>query len=98
MFACAGVVHFVFGRYCAYRSMKAMGGNLSAPVTQWSLMVSLVLAVAVLGEKLAVGRLVGIALLVLGPLLVVAAQRSRRRATARAPAGGATPAFKPKLL
>src|SRR5438445_3681501 len=29
-----GIVHFVFGRYCNYKSNQLMGVNLSAPVVQ----------------------------------------------------------------
>lgn len=32
LLASAGVLHFVFGRYCNYRSIQAMGANLSAPI------------------------------------------------------------------
>src|SRR3954462_6545955 len=72
MLACAGLSHFIFGRYCAYRSLAAMGANLSMPVTQWSLLVSLVLAVIFLGEKLDLMKVLGIALVVLGPAVLVA--------------------------
>jgi drug/metabolite transporter (DMT)-like permease len=98
MLASAGVVHFVFGRYCAYRSIKAMGANLSAPVTQWSLMVSLVLAIAFLGEKLDLLKLIGIGLLVLGPMLIVARQRIQMRAAAAKPKPVAAAGFQPKLV
>jgi uncharacterized membrane protein len=78
-FACAGVVHFVVGRYCSYRSVQAMGANLAAPVAQWSLLVTLVLAVVFLHERLDLLKAIGIGLLVLGPALVIAAQRARGR-------------------
>jgi len=32
--ACQGVVHFVIGRYCNYKSNQLMGVNLTAPVVQ----------------------------------------------------------------
>jgi drug/metabolite transporter (DMT)-like permease len=111
MLAGAGLAHFVFGRYCAYRSIQAMGTNLSAPVTQWSLMVSLVLAVVFLDEKLDLMKLIGIGLLVLGPGIMVAGQRARGRAAARNSQSGQpgpktetetetapAPRFKPKLV
>ena len=31
LLARAGVIHFVFGRYCNYRAIKAMGTNLVRP-------------------------------------------------------------------
>ena len=93
LLASAGVVHFVLGRYCGYRSIQAMGANLSAPVQQWSLLVTLSLAVYFLGETLDVLKISGIALMVLGPAIAARAQRARvlsRVATT-------TTKFKPKL-
>ncbi|HZO47804.1 MAG TPA: DMT family transporter [Xanthobacteraceae bacterium] len=68
--AATGVLHFICGRYCNYRSVKAMGANLSGPVVQLSLIVSLLLAVTVLQEGLTPLRVLGIALVILGPLLM----------------------------
>src|SRR4051794_25752930 len=65
--AVAGILHFVWGRYCNYRSIQAIGVNLAAPVQQINLIFTLVLAIAVLGERLTVLRLIGIALVLLGP-------------------------------
>lgn len=85
----AGVVHFVWGRYCNFRATKAIGANLAAPVQQFSLILSLVLAVGVLGEELTGLQIFGILLVALGP----AATMDRGRAGARpamvegAPAG-----------
>jgi drug/metabolite transporter (DMT)-like permease len=98
MLAAAGIVHFVFGRYCAYRAIAAMGVNLATPVTQWSLLVSLLLAMSFLGEKLDAVKLAGIGLIVLGPALLAARHRRRRAlpavTTTTAAAGSA---FKPRL-
>jgi drug/metabolite transporter (DMT)-like permease len=93
LLACAGVIHFLLGRYCGYRSMQAMGANLAGPVQQWSLLVTVSLAIAFLGETLDLLKLAGIAMLVLGPVIVVQSQRA---------AGSPTTAprketFKPKL-
>ncbi len=95
LLASAGVVHFVIGRYCSYRSVQAMGANLSAPVTQWSLLVTLMLAVAFLHERLDLMKLIGIGLMVLGPAIVIGAQRARARPLA--PRTG-TAKFKPRLV
>ena len=92
MLAAAGIVHFVFGRYCAYRAIAAMGVNLATPATQWSMLVSLVLAMSFLNEKLDAVKLAGIGLIVLGPALL-AARHSRRRAVLAASA-----TFKPRLV
>ena len=67
--ALAGIVHFVWGRYCNYRATKAMGANLAAPVQQCSILVTLALAIYVLGEYLTPLRVFGIALVILGPAL-----------------------------
>ncbi len=112
-FASAGVIHFVVGRYCGYRSIQAMGANLAGPVQQWSLLVSLTLAIGFLDERLDLLKIIGIALMVLGPS-IIAGTRVRKAARAAAavtavaetltpgrvaPAGGAPakPAFKPRL-
>jgi drug/metabolite transporter (DMT)-like permease len=70
LLALAGVLHFVVGRYGNFRAAQAIGNNLSAPVIQLGLVVSLACAILVLGEKLTPLRIVGIALLALGPMLM----------------------------
>jgi uncharacterized membrane protein len=77
--AAAGILHFAWGRYCNYRAVKAMGANLVAPVQQSNMLVTLVLAVLILGEHLTVLRLIGIGLVVLGPTLTY--ERTRRSAS-----------------
>jgi len=67
--ALAGVVHFVWGRYCNYRACKAMGVNLAGPVQQSNLLVSLAFAIWLLGEHLTPLRVLGIVLVVLGPAM-----------------------------
>jgi drug/metabolite transporter (DMT)-like permease len=83
----AGVLHFVGSRYCNYRATKAMGGNLVAPVQQLGLLWTLVLAVVVLGEEMTIGKLVGVALLIAGP--VVAFEKLWTPRTGRATFTGA---------
>ena len=34
LLSAAGVVHFLWGRYCNYRATRAVGTNLAAPVQQ----------------------------------------------------------------
>ena len=75
--ALAGVLHFVWGRYCNYRASKAMGANLVAPVQQGNLLVTLALAIWILGEHLTPLRVLGIGLVVLGPALTY--ERAGRR-------------------
>jgi len=77
LLAAAGVLHFVWGRYCNYRSNKAIGSNLAGPMQQFNLLVALVLAVLLLGEALTPLRILGIALVILGPAL--AYERASKR-------------------
>ena len=70
LLALAGVLHFVVGRYGNFRAAQAIGNNLSAPVIQLGLVVSLACAILVLKEVLTPLRILGIALLALGPVLM----------------------------
>lgn len=70
VFAAVGVSHFIVGRYSNYRALKAIGANLAGPVMQTNLLVSLGLAIFFLGEQLTPLRILGIALVVAGPLFV----------------------------
>lgn len=83
MFCLAGILHFTFGRYCNFRATKAMGANLVAPVQQFSLVVTIILAVGVLGEALTPMKVLGILLVILAPTVSL---RSTRNAS-DAPAG-----------
>jgi len=76
----AGIIHFVWGRYCNFRATKAMGSNLVAPVQQSSLIVTLALALWILGERLTLLRLIGIGLVVLGPALAYERAKSKHHA------------------
>jgi uncharacterized membrane protein len=71
LLAVAGVIHFAWARYCNYRATKAIGANLVAPVQQYSLIITLVLAVVWLGEALTPLRIAGIALVMAGPMLTL---------------------------
>lgn len=91
--ALAGILHFVWGRYWNYRAVREMGANLSGPVQQVSLLAALAFAVILLDEKLTVLRVIGIALVVLGPLVM-----ARRSPRSRGGAGENTKAFQPNML
>lgn len=108
----AGVMHFVWGRYCNYRATKAMGAVLVGPVQQASMIFTLGLAIWVLGEVLTPLRVIGIALVVLGSVTVPERENGKARKAAKAtdraesavetesaaaPAV-AKPSFKPKYL
>jgi drug/metabolite transporter (DMT)-like permease len=75
LLASAGIVHFLWGRYCNYRATQALGTNLAAPVQQVNLIVSLSLAIIVLGETLTPLRMLGIALVLLGPYYALRQKR-----------------------
>lgn len=107
----AGVIHFVWGRYCNYRATKAMGAILVAPVQQASLVIALGLAMAILGESLTPLRAVGIVLVLLGPTITLPAKKDKAKkaiavpvpaestvGAAAVPKAKTAPAFKPKYL
>lgn len=71
----AGILHFVWGRYCNYRATRAMGTNLVAPVQQFNLLVTLALAVWLLGEHFTPLKILGIALILLGPTVTMPARK-----------------------
>jgi len=95
MMAAVGVLHFICGRYCNYRAVKALGANLSAPAIQLYLVFTLALAIAVLGEKLTALRIVGIALVVIGPAMMRQADAARDERALAGPAADGLPRFQP---
>ena len=92
LLALAGIVHFALARYCNYRATRAIGANLVAPVQQYSLIISLVLAVVWLGETLTVLRMLGIVLVVAGPAFTL---EPSKRTTVTVAAPGDTGDIKP---
>jgi uncharacterized membrane protein len=74
----SGVMHFVWGRYCNYRATRAIGTNLVAPIQQINLIFTLMLAIWILGETLTPLRLLGIALVLLGPSFTLRAKAPLR--------------------
>jgi drug/metabolite transporter (DMT)-like permease len=91
--AAAGILHFVLGRYANYRGAKAIGAVLMGPIQDLNILVSLILAVIFLGEKITPLMGIGIALVVFGPTLVFEGKAKRK---ARADSASSNPAvFKP---
>lgn len=76
--AAAGVLHFLFGRYCNYRAVGAIGATRVEPIRSTSLLYSVGFAVLVLNEALSPQRIAGIALVATAALLMV--QRPKRTA------------------
>ena len=66
----AGITHFVIGRYCFFRSVAIIGINRNSPLTQTTVLYTVVIAVIFLDEEVNVLLGVGIALVVLGPMLM----------------------------
>lgn len=87
LLALAGVIHFAWARRCNYRATKAIGANLIAPVHQFSVVITVVLAVLLLDERLTLLRVTGIVLIFLGPVLTL---KSKPK-----PANAEAPAFNP---
>lgn len=79
-FALAGILHFAWGRYCNYRAVKAIGSNLAGPLQESSVLIALFLAVVLLGESLTGLKIVGILLVLCGPLLVVEVGKKKQPA------------------
>src|SRR5262249_52408145 len=67
----AGIIHFLWGRYGNYRATQALGTNLVTQIQQLNLFTTLVLAFWLLGEQLTLIRMLGIALVVLGPIVTM---------------------------
>ena len=86
----AGVVHFVVGRYGNYRATQALGSTLSTPVQQLSIVISLVLGFVFLGETINTVNLLGVVLVMVGPVIMV---RRKRQSRAAAEAKGFAPDY-----
>lgn len=84
----AGILHFIWSRYCTYRATKAMGGNLAGPVQQLGLVITLGLAIAVLDERLTPIKALGIVLVFIGPIMMLGGRRKETAAIGK-------PAFLP---
>jgi drug/metabolite transporter (DMT)-like permease len=92
----AGVLHFLFGRYCNYRANQSAGANLSGPVIQMQVVVTLTLAVIVLTEPCTLLQMLG-GVVMLGGSLVTQSQRSPRSRAKVSAAEGSTPTFVPRF-
>lgn len=87
--ACQGIVHFVIGRYCNYRSNQLMGVNLAAPVVQLQVPFAMMMAVALLHEKFTVLQAIG-SVLMLGGSFITQSNAGKRRQVS-SPLPGAAP-------
>ena len=109
--AAQGVVHFVFGRYCNYKSNQLMGVNLGAPVIQLQVPFAMMLAVVMLHEKFTVLQAIGSTLMLSGAFTTQAntgnnknqplASTSKPVTTSTGPAGPHAkhkPTFQPQVF
>ena len=95
--ACQGIVHFVIGRYCNYKSNQLMGVNLAAPVIQLQVPVAMLLAVLLLREKFTVLQAIGSVLMLSGSFITQSESASgTHRSAAAAPR--AMPGFQPRVI
>lgn len=91
----AGIIHFVIGRYGNYRATQALGGTLSTPIQQLSVLVALVLALIWLDETLTGMMVLGLILVLSGPALLMG---RRKKATEAASKTKFTPDYGPGIL
>lgn len=90
-----GIVHFVLGRYCNYKSNQLMGVNLSAPVVQLQIVVAMVWAVLTLHEIFTVLQAIGSVLMIAGSFVT---QRSAGGGRKRRREPHAPPTFRPHIV
>jgi drug/metabolite transporter (DMT)-like permease len=88
----AGVLHFVWGRYWNYRAVKAIGSNLAGSFMQVQLLFALSMAMIFLGEVLTLLKIVGIAMTLAGPMIILYTRKGAPT-KAEGPAG-----FTPKMV
>jgi drug/metabolite transporter (DMT)-like permease len=93
-----GIVHFVIGRYCNYKSNQLMGVNLAAPVVQLQVPFAMILAVATLHEKFTVLQFFGSVLMLGGSFITQSNAGKRKKAAAPLAASMPIPAVPPQKL
>jgi drug/metabolite transporter (DMT)-like permease len=109
-----GIVHFVLGRYCNYKSNQLMGVNLAAPVVQLQVPFAMMMAVATLHEKFTVLQAIGSALMLGGSFVTQSKTGKNKKKVSpptaasiasvssepelTAPVPAAEPAFRPRVL
>jgi drug/metabolite transporter (DMT)-like permease len=84
LLAGAGILHFLVGRYCGFRAVAAIGANRNQPLLTTSILYSVILAIIVLDESITWAMFGGMALVVVGPMLMI--ERSRVKGDAGVPA------------
>ncbi|HXG35702.1 MAG TPA: DMT family transporter, partial [Dehalococcoidia bacterium] len=85
LLAAAGIVHYLLGRYYNYRAIAVIGSNRTAPVQTVSVIYTLFLAVVFLDESISAVRWLGVALVLIAPLVMLQWDRRARRTQASDP-------------
>jgi drug/metabolite transporter (DMT)-like permease len=93
--AAVGIVHFIIGRYCNFRSNAEAGVNLTAPVVQLQVVVTMVMAVVVLHEPCTVLQMIGGALIIGGSVIT---QQAPARTATTASVKSDLPQFAPRYV
>ncbi|HEU5277185.1 MAG TPA: DMT family transporter [Xanthobacteraceae bacterium] len=98
-----GIVHFVMGRYCNYKSNQLMGVNLAAPVVQLQVPFAMLLAVVALHETFTVLQAIGSAMMLGGSFITQSKAGEARKTFASPPpkeiaAPAPKPTFQPRVL
>ena len=95
----AGIVHFGVGRYCNYRSVEAIGAARSGPIMGVTTPFSILMAVILRDEVVTLTMLFAIALVLLGPAVILERRpRTPAPATAQGGGTGGTPAPRASAL
>jgi drug/metabolite transporter (DMT)-like permease len=92
--AALGVQHFLIGRYCNFTANQVAGVNLTAPVVQLQVVVTMVMAVLVLHEPCTALQIIG-GVIMLGGSLITQRQPPKAKAAPAAKAVADKPALPP---
>ena len=73
--AIAGIVHFVLGRSSHYWTLRYLGANMASVFTSLQLVYIVFMGFFILGESVTANSLLGTALIIVGPVLLLWPQR-----------------------
>lgn len=93
----AGIVHYGVGRYCNYRGIAAIGAARAVTVQAVAVPYSILMAVILLDERPTLPMYAAIALILVGPSLMIE-RRPKRPASAPDGGSGAAPAVEIRQL